>query len=82
MGMHIGFSFQFQFTVVSDVNRLLRCEYMFVTLGIHCKYGCLVCQGDVPRRFAGREEAEGGTNRGWAVELICQTEDTFSLRLI
>ena len=44
MGMHIGFSFQFQLTVVSDVNRLLRCEYMFVVLDIHCKHGCLGCQ--------------------------------------
>ena len=44
MGMHIGFSFQFQFTVVSDVNRLLCCEYMFVALGIHCKHECLGCQ--------------------------------------
>ena len=43
-GLHIGFSFQFQFTVVGDVNRLLRGEYMFVALGIHCKYGCLGCQ--------------------------------------
>ena len=45
VGMHIGFSFQFQFTVVSDVNRLFRCEYMFVVLGIHCKHECLGCQG-------------------------------------
>ena len=43
-GLHIGFSLQFQFTVVSDVNRLLRCEYMFVALGIHCKHECLGCQ--------------------------------------
>ena len=44
-GLHIGFSFQFQFTVVSDVYRLLCYECMFVALDIHCKHGCLDCQG-------------------------------------
>ena len=52
-GMHIGFSFQFQFTVVSGVNRLLPCEYMFVALGIHCKHGCLDCQEGIQAGQAG-----------------------------